>query len=109
MKRSLLAGIGLLAAQIAMAQVAFEPGPTLSGTLRVWGHPAMDGVVRKWAAGFARYQPGVKIETQLMGSATAMPGLYSGRADIALIGRESNVTDDNGFLRPKQYLATRYE
>jgi phosphate transport system substrate-binding protein len=49
------------------------------------------------------------VAPRLMGSATAVPGLYSGKADIALLGRENNVTDDNGFSRPKQYKFTRFE
>ncbi|MFI5336169.1 MAG: PstS family phosphate ABC transporter substrate-binding protein, partial [Opitutales bacterium] len=42
-------------------------------------------------------------------SATAMPGLYAGKADLALLGRENNITDDNGFGRVKLYAPRRFE
>ena len=88
---------------------AYRPAQPVSGTIRIWGHDAMQGVAKNWEQGFARFHPDVKLEMKLMGSATAMPGLYSGNADIALLGRENNITDDNGFLRPKQYKPTRFE
>ena len=107
---------GLLAAVLtvmpAYAQDAapvYAPAVPVSGTLRIWGHPYMSGVTKNWAEGFTRFHPGVRFEVRLMGSDTAVPGLYSGRADIALLGRENNVTDDNGFSRPKQYQFTRFE
>ncbi|MGH8171209.1 MAG: substrate-binding domain-containing protein, partial [Steroidobacteraceae bacterium] len=79
------------------------------GVLRIWGPPAMTAVVERWAAGFHRVHPDVTIEPRLMGSDTAIPGLYSGRADIALLGRRDDETDDNGFSRPKGYRFTRFE
>ena len=88
---------------------AYQPESAVTGTLRIWGHPYMAGVTKLWAEGFARFHPGAKVEAKLMGSDTAVPGLYSGNADIALMGRENNVTDDNGFSRPKQYKFTRFE
>jgi phosphate transport system substrate-binding protein len=87
----------------------FEPVPLTAGTLRIWGQENMSAVVKYWAEGFQRFHPEIKVEPRLMGSATAVPGLYSGQADIALLGRENNVTDDNGFSRPKQYKFQRFE
>jgi phosphate transport system substrate-binding protein len=49
------------------------------------------------------------FELKMKGSATAMPGLYSGKADIALLGRENYLVDDNGFGRVKQYKPVRLE
>jgi phosphate transport system substrate-binding protein len=88
---------------------SYAPPAPVTGTLRIWGHPYMAGVTKNWAEGFTRFHPGVRFELKLMGSDTAVPGLYSGRADIALLGRENNITDDNGFSRPKQYKFTRLE
>ncbi|MFT3790849.1 MAG: substrate-binding domain-containing protein [Rudaea sp.] len=88
---------------------AFAPQPLPAGTLRIWGHPSFAGVVQRWAEGFRRFHPEIAVVPQLMGSDTAVPGLYGGRADIALLGREPNITDENGFLRPKQYRYTLVE
>jgi phosphate transport system substrate-binding protein len=69
----------------------------------------MADVVKGWSDGFHRVHPEIQIEPRLMGSDTAIPGLYSGLADIALLDREENVTDTNGFSRPKGYPFTRFE
>ncbi len=81
--------------------------PHSPGALRIWGPPAMTAVVERWASGFHRLHPDLAIEPHLMGSDTAVPGLYSGRAEIALLGRRDDETDDNGFSRPKGYPFTR--
>lgn len=107
----------LLAAQLrklppaAMAANATRraPGPQGPQTLRIWGPPSMAAVVSRWASGFHRLHPEVTVEPRLMGSDTSIPGLYSGRADIALLGRRDDETDDNGFSRPKGYRFTRFE
>jgi phosphate transport system substrate-binding protein len=111
MKSALVLAAACFAALTGFAQEAptYRPEGPVTGTIRIWGHDAMGAVVSHWAEGFTRWHPGVKVEAKLMGSASAMPGLYSGNADIALLGRENDVTDDNGFLRPKQYPPTRYE
>ena len=100
---------GALPAIAAQEAPAFAPQPLSTGTLRIWGHPSFSGVVQRWIEGFRRFHPEVTVAPQLMGSDTAVPGLYGGRADIALLGREPNITDENGFLRPKQYQYTRIE
>jgi phosphate transport system substrate-binding protein len=79
------------------------------GALRIWGPPAMAAVLARWASGFHRLHPDLTVEPRLAGSDTAIPGLYSGRADIALLGRRDDETDDNGFSRPKGYRFTRLE
>ena len=83
--------------------------PQTPGALRIWGPPSMTAVVQRWASGFQQLHPEVTVEPRLMGSDTAIPGLYSGRADIALLGRRDDETDDNGFSRPKGYRFTRLE
>jgi phosphate transport system substrate-binding protein len=95
----LLAGL----AAVASAQSRFEPHPVAAGTLRIWGDEAMSSVVLAWEERFYRYHPEVKFETRLMGTDTAMPAVYTGVADIALFGRESNQTEDDGFLHTLQY------
>lgn len=103
--------LALASTEAAQAQnaVPFQPSPLPPGTLRIWGQEPMSGVVKYWTEGFRKFHPEILIEPHLMGSATAVPGLYSGLADIALLGRENNVTDDNGFSRPKGYRFQRFQ
>ena len=67
----------------------------VSGTIRIWGHGAYDrkrdfigALVRVWERDFRRYQPGVRFENHLVGTAAAIGSLYTGRGDLALMGRE---------------------
>jgi phosphate transport system substrate-binding protein len=103
----------LVASQCFAQEVAnadhYQPAQTISGTIRIWGDECMSGVVDSWEQGFQKFQPLAKFETQLMGTATAMPSIYTGVADLALIGRETNTTDNDGFLHVLQYRPLRFE
>jgi phosphate transport system substrate-binding protein len=95
-----------LAASVLLAQQGLPIAPPPAGpggTLRLWGDPAMASVVQAWENRFQRDHPEVRFETRLMGTDTAMPGLYGGVADLALVGRESNTTENDGFLHSLQY------
>ncbi|HET9018905.1 MAG TPA: substrate-binding domain-containing protein [Acetobacteraceae bacterium] len=74
---------------------AYHPQRSVSGTIRIWGHGAYDrkrdfigALVRAWEHGFQRYEPGVRFENHLVGTAAAIGSLYTGRGDLALMGRE---------------------
>ena len=98
--------VGLGAHASATAQSArFEAQPVPAGTVRIWGDRYMASIVRAWEEHFRRYHPEVQFETRLMGTDTAMSGLYSDTADLALLGRESNGTESDGFLHTLQYRA----
>jgi phosphate transport system substrate-binding protein len=98
----LLASAGVTAAAVGQVSKAGAP-PAATDTLRIWGDPAMESVVLALEQRFQRDHPGVRFETKLMGTDTAMPGLYNGKADLALLGRESNTTESDGFLHTLQY------
>ena len=98
-----------LARGVWAAPAPYRPDAQVAGVIRIWGQPGMVKLVQAWADGFHRVQPAARVEALLKGSATAIPGLYSGKADIALMGRENDITDDNGFGRVKQYKPTRLE
>jgi len=93
----------------AQAGAPYQPSQSITGTIRIWGDEYMSGVTSAWQKGFQKYHPQVNFETKLMGSATAMPGIYTGVADLALIGRETNTTDNDGFLHVLQYRPLRFE
>lgn len=89
-----IAALGLMMALTASAQelpryVAKKP---VSGTIRVWGHGAegkdyITGLVVKWENGFQRLHPDVKFVNELHGTASAMGALYTGKGDVAVMGR----------------------
>ena len=95
--------------QEASSSPEYQPRQIVSGTIRIWGNEFMSDVTKKWADGFRKYQPAVRFEFKLMGTATAMPALYTNRADLALLGRESNSTDDNGFIHVLYYAPLRFD
>jgi phosphate transport system substrate-binding protein len=78
---------GTMIVLTATAAAADAPAPTESGTIRVWSSEAMRGVVARWQQGFSRHHPGVAIVSTPSGTDVAMAGLYTGRADLALMGR----------------------
>jgi phosphate transport system substrate-binding protein len=77
----------------------YRPAESVSGTIRIWADEHMATVIRYWAEGFRKFQPQIGFETKLVGSGAAMPGIYHNVADLALLGRESDITDDNGFFK----------
>jgi phosphate transport system substrate-binding protein len=74
---------------------AYHPAQPVSGTIRIWGHGAYDrkrdfigALVSAWERGFQQYEPGVRFDNHLVGTAAAIGALYTGRGDLALMGRE---------------------
>ena len=64
----------------------YVPKRHLTGTLRIWGNNYIkDGELAKyWQEGFAKYQPGIKIEYHLPTIAVAIPALATGVADLGM-------------------------
>jgi phosphate transport system substrate-binding protein len=97
---ALCAAMAVPAAALATAPVPhYKPDRHVSGTIRIWGDEYMAGVTRYWAEGFRKYHPQTRFEFKLKGSGAAMPGIYHNVADLALLGRETDLTDDNGFFK----------
>ena len=95
---TLLAGLVLVRVAAARAldlPPPYKPRGELAGTLRIWGHGAYDSqrdfigaLVRAWEQGFQQFEPHVRFENHLVGTAAAIGSLYTGRGDLALMGRE---------------------
>lgn len=90
-----LAGAGAGAARASDLPPPYQARGELSGTIRIWGHGAYDSkrdfigaLVRAWEQGFQRFEPNVRFENHLVGTAAAIGALYTGRGDLALMGRE---------------------
>jgi phosphate transport system substrate-binding protein len=75
----------------------YNPAQQVSGTIRNFGNNYIPGLMKAWEDGFRLKQPGITFETDLPGSEAAMAGLYSGRADLAFIGRELYPSELDAF------------
>ena len=89
----------------------YAPAGKVSGTIRLWGHGSpkhdfMGHLMDVWIAGFAKYQPDVKFENHMYGTASAIGALYSGAGDIALLGEEISPAAATAFEREKHYAPT---
>lgn len=65
---------------------SYRPEQQVSGTIRFWGSNYFtDGnLADYWRATFAKYEPGVTLEFNTKSAAAAIPGLFTGAADIAI-------------------------
>lgn len=66
----------------------YQPQQKVSGTIRSWGNENMIVLMKYWQDGFKKFHPDVRFEDNLKSSATAIGALYSGVADLGLMGRE---------------------
>lgn len=88
-----------------------EPPPHRppAGVVRIWGTAQAQSQVQAWAADFAGLHPSLRIDTHLTGSDVGMAGLYTGQADIVLIGREATDSEIKAFEWVFRYRPTRIE
>ncbi len=89
------------------------PAAPLSGNIAIWGHGSLGGrvdfigaVVREWEEGFRRFHPRVTFDNRLHGTASAIGALYTGRGDLALMGREIWPNEIEAFQEVKGYEPT---
>jgi len=92
----------------------YVPAAHVSGTLRIWGHGSpkhdfMGRLMDAWTAGFAKFQPDVKIENHMYGTASAIGALYMGAGDIAILGEEISPAARTAFVREKHYEPTGFQ
>ena len=82
----------------------------VSGRISIWGHGALAGrfdfieaLVKSWEKGFQKFHPGVTFENRLHGTASAIGALYTGKGDLALMGREIWPFEITAFREVKGY------
>lgn len=85
--------VSLAAGRAEEAVPSYRPAAPVSGTIRLWGHGStkndfMGRLVRAWEADFGRYQPAVRFDYRMYGTASAIGALYTGVGDLALMGEE---------------------
>jgi phosphate transport system substrate-binding protein len=108
MRRRVLLALPML---LAAAAGPMPPPPPASppGVLHIWGNPQMAPLLRRWAAGFRKVAPQIRIETNMTGSDVGMAGLYTGKADIAMLGREAAEMEAKAFEWIHLYPPARVE
>jgi phosphate transport system substrate-binding protein len=100
MQKVLMLVIVALAAPCITAQNSLPPyqsGQAVTGTIRIWGNDRMDTLMKYWQEGFRKYHGEVRFETNLKGTGTGMAGLYTGVADLALMGRAATPKEIQAF------------
>ena len=94
--------------RVAAQFPAYVPHQMVSGTIRVSGHastsnPWMRQLLMAWEKDFQRFQPGVKLEYRMYGTSSAIPALFNGTADVAILGEEIDPAAVRTFERVKHY------
>jgi phosphate transport system substrate-binding protein len=79
-----------------------------TSAIRIWGH-GHDGqdyiqtLLTAWQNGFLKSHPGVHFEDTLYGNASAIGGLFTGVADIALLDREASFIEIDAYQQGAGY------
>lgn len=90
---------------------AYVPEQQVSGVIRVSGHgseknPWMKVLLSAWDKDFRRFQPGVRLVYRMYGTSSAIPALWNGVADIAILGEETDPVAVRTFERVKHHPPT---
>ena len=96
------------APQSAAGLPSYQPQQQVSGIIRVWGHgnrkiSYTGSLLDSLQSGFRRFQPGITLENGLLGNASAIGGLYTGAADIALMDRGIWAIELDGYQQVYHY------
>jgi phosphate transport system substrate-binding protein len=82
---------------LAHATAGVDPWSANNGPLRIEGPREAGGVVQRWITGFHKQHPEIAIESHLRGTDVGIGALTTGRADIALSGRDAAPQELKGF------------
>jgi len=88
---------------------AYTPARQVAGVIRTWGSPQMGDLLKRYEEGFRKLQPSVRFEDDLKSTLSAVAGVYTGRADIGLLGREIWPTEAQAFASVTGHPATVIE
>lgn len=69
----------------------------------------MGKLLASWVDEFSKHHPNVTFENRMYGTASAIGALYSGAADIAILGEEISPAALRAFRRAKGYDPTAIE
>jgi phosphate transport system substrate-binding protein len=77
---------------------AYTPVAVLAGTLSSNGSDTLASLTSLWARAFSELYPGVRVQVQASGSATAPPALVEGTADLGLMSRPMKRSERQAFI-----------
>lgn len=98
-----------LHAEEAQPLAPYQPPENRAPTIRIWGDRHMESLTRAWARAYQAAHPDIRFEIKMLGNGTAMPALYLGLADLAFFGRDTIVTDNDGFAHVLKYAPLRIQ
>jgi phosphate transport system substrate-binding protein len=75
----------------------YVPAQQVTGTIHTCGSPQMADLLRLYEEGFHQVEPSVRFIDDLKSTLTAVAGVYTGHADIGLLGREIWPTEVQAF------------
>ena len=86
----------------------YKPQQIVVGTIRIWGHGSpkhdfMGRLMNRWQEGFRKYQPGIIVENRMYGTASAIGALYTGAAEMTILGEEIHAPAAAAFERVMHY------
>jgi phosphate transport system substrate-binding protein len=96
-------GLALVAVAQSQAVPAGDGGP-----IRVWGHghKGQDYILtllKAWQDGFRKSHPDARFEDGLDGDASAIGGLYTNTADLAILDREASFIEVDAYQQGTGY------
>ncbi len=97
----------IVIACIASAAIARATDDPLSGSLTSVGSDTASALLTRWATTFHGLHPGVRMQVQGAGSATAPIALIEGAADIGSMSRPMSAAELGNFSRRYGYAPTR--
>jgi len=106
-RRTGVASLALGVALGAQAQAASAMGGG-AGAIRIWGHGHKGEdyiltLLRAWEDGFRKTHPEVRFDDELNGNASAIGGLFTGAADLAILDREASFIEVDAYQQGAGY------
>ena len=91
-------------AQVVESLPPYVPEHEVTGVIRISGHasaknPWMRQLVAAWQTDLQRFQSGLSLEYRMFGTSSAVPALFNGTADIAILGEEIDPVAVRTFER----------
>jgi phosphate transport system substrate-binding protein len=98
----------LLLAWSAAAMARGQTADSAPGTIRIWGHGhrGQDYILtllHAWQDGYRQTHPEVRFDDQLDGNASAIGGLFTGTADLAILDREASFIEVDAYQQGTGY------
>jgi phosphate transport system substrate-binding protein len=107
---ALAANLMAITAAIALGAnlPAYQAVSGISGQLKSVGSDTLNNEMERWAKGFEAQYPGVEIEIEGKGSATAPPALLEGASQFAPMSRPMSADEVGAFEKKYGYKPARF-